>query len=280
MTRTPAWRQSSSPERPSARVIAPVRSSDVIVDDRQKRQGLVRNRSIKLWEAWQATPTRIKVANGIALAAITVIGSLALTYIDPIFVFALTMVIRTAFYALAYWYVERREYDAAVATRSFMAIQVFAYLAVIIDVFETQSTWRVMTFLILAFLLTMEVVGVRTWYSKWMEREHRQMRQMHPFERAMHPKFGSILTAVVCIILEYVVFLIMWSKLLDDIILWSYHALIWMIEHPVESLILIIIAVVIIVVTKIYIVIIWIFANPVSILGIMVIVGVIGMFIH
>ena len=237
MTRMPAWRSSSSPDHPSARVIAPMRSSDVIVDDQQKRQGLVRNRSIKLLEAWQATPTRVKVKNGIALTVIAALGSLGLTYIDPIFVFALTLVIRTMFYAFARFYVEQRAYDAAVATRSFLVVQVFAYLAVIVDIFETQSTWRVATSLILVFLLTMEVVGIRTWYSKWMEHEQRLMRQMHPLIRAMNPRTGSILTAMVCMIVEYVVFLIMWSRDLDIAILitihviwWGYH-IIWLVCH-------------------------------------------------
>lgn len=243
MTRTPAWRPGSSPDRPSARVIAPMRSRDVIIDDRHKRQRLVRNQSIKLWEAWLATPTRVKVKNGIALTVIAAIGSLSLTYIDPIFVFALTLVARMGFYGFARYYVERRQYEAAVAARSFTVIQVFAYLAVIIDIFETQSTWRVTTFLILVFLLTMEVVGMRTWYSKWMEREQRLMRQMHPIMRAMSPKTGSLLTAFVCLIVEYVGFLIMWSRDLDIAILftihmvwWVYH-IIWLICHAFAAVV-------------------------------------------
>lgn len=243
MTRMPAWRHGSLPDRPDARVIAPVRSDDVIVDDRHKRQGLVRNQSVKLWETWQVTPTRVKVKNGIALTVIAAIGSLGLTYIDPIFVFALTLVVRTLFYAFARYYMEQRAYDAAVATRSFLVVQVFAYLAVIVDIFETQSTWRVTTSLILVFLLTMEVVGIRTWYSKWMEREQRQMRQMHPLIRAMNPKTGSLLTAMVCMIVEYVVFLIMWSRDLDIAILftihviwWGYH-IIWLVCHAIVAVI-------------------------------------------
>ena len=280
MARTPTWRHASSPAVPDGKVIVPAHAGDVIIDDRQRKQGLVRNQSVKLWEAWRATPTRIKVTNGSALAVISLIGGLGLSYVDPIFVFALTLIIRMVFYALANWFVEHRAYEAPVAARSFMAIQVFAYMAVIIDVFETQSTWRITTFLILTFLLTMEVVGIRTWYSKWMEREHQQMRQMHPMERAMHPKSGSLLTAVACVIVEYVVFLIMWSKLLDDTILWVYHALIWMNDHRIESIIFITIAVVIIIVTKIYVVIIWLFTNPVLIIGLMVVVGIIGMVTH
>lgn len=279
MTGIPAWRDDSSAAQPGHKVIVPTNLGDVIVDDQTKRQP-VRAWRLKRWEQWRAIPTKTKVSNGIALAVVSAIGSLALTYFDPIAVFALTLVGRLLFYGFARYYVERRAYDAAVATRSFAVIQVFAYLAVIMDVFQSQATWRYGAFGVLAVLLTMEVVGIRTWYSKWMEREQRLMRQMHPLIRAMSPKAGSLLTAFACLIVEFSVFLIMWSKPLDEFILWLYHAVLWMIAHPVVSLFLIAIAVVLIIVTKIYVVIVWIFTNPVSIIGIMVITGIIGIIIH
>jgi hypothetical protein len=222
-----------------------------------------------LQKRWTETSLQLKLDGATLTTFVGLAAVLSLSF-STFFVFGLTLIGRLLFYAIYSWRVELRRFEAKVATRTLAFVNVCAFVSVTVALAQSEAIWKVGSYWFLVITLMIEVFSVRTWWTWWATHNHATS------DPVWKPKFGHLLAAFALLISQYVAFGILWIPLLDKIILATYHVMIWMITHPIESIIIIVVAVAIVVVTKVYVVIIWVITNPAIILGIMAIIGIIG----
>lgn len=155
-----------------------------------------------------------RAAATVVLALVAVVGT---TIISPFFTFGLTIVLRPLFFAFCTRRVAAGRFDPRTAARSLAIVNVFALMAATVVLFESSAIWRVGAYTFLVFALVMEIVGVRTWWTKWAQRNHATSYRLPA------PKLSHVATAFVWVIAQYVAYGILWIPLLDKVILFGYH---------------------------------------------------------
>jgi hypothetical protein len=226
-----------------------------------------------LRQRWTETSPQLKVDSA-TLAIFAGAATAVSLYFDAYFVFAITLIFRMLLYLGFSLYLEEGGREYRVAARVLALTNLCAFASATVTLCQSDAIWRTGSYAFIVVALTTEVIGVRTWWTWWAIHDHETGEP--PFK----PKSGHLLAVFVLIFAEFVALLIAGSQFLDESILFTYHVTLWMIAHPIEAILIIIGVVVIIVVTKVYLVIVWVFSNPWILLGIMVITGIIGIVIR
>jgi hypothetical protein len=222
-----------------------------------------------LRKRWALASLQLK-ADVATLAVFAGTATAVSMYFDPFFVFGLTLIFRMLLYLGFSLYLEEGGREYRVAARTLALTNMCAFVSATVTLCQSDAIWRTGCYAFIVVALTMEVFGVRTWWTWWAIHDHETGDP--PFK----PKSGHLLAVFVLILTEFVALLIAGIPLLDEIILFTYHAGLWMIAHPILAILIITAVVVLVVVTKVYVVFIWVFSNPWILLVIMVVVGIIG----
>jgi hypothetical protein len=192
-----------------------------------------------------------------ALTVLTGTAEVVATHFSPFFVFGLALVVRLLFFLIYSLRVEIGRFEAKVAARSLAYINVVALVAITVVLVTSTAMWKYQAYLYLVVALTVEIVSVATWYTKWAAMSELWNNGNGGLNRIFNPKKWYLLAAFAFLLGEYVAYGIEWCPLLDEIILWFYHAyirvyhiLIWMVHHPKETLIIAVITVVVAIVAR------------------------------
>ena len=213
-------------ERPLAKVI-PIRPTRRLIVN----SWLVPTRSLParrfgpLQQWWSKTPTVVK-RDAAALAVLAGTAELVATSFSPFFVFGLSLVVRLLFFLIYSLRVEIGRFEAKVAARTLAYINVVALVAITVVLVTSTAIWKYQAFLYLVFALVMEVIGMRTWYTQWAVNSENWNDGADGLNRVFEPKKWYLLAAFAFLITEYIAYGIEWCPLLDQIILFGWHAIV------------------------------------------------------
>lgn len=182
-----------------------------------------------LQRRWEQLPKVVK-RDAAAVAVLAGTAEWLSTY-SPFFVFGLALVVRLFFFLLYSLRVEIGRFEAKVAARTLAYINVVALVAITVVLFTSDAIWKYQAYLFLVFALVMEVISMRTWYTQWAVNSENWNDGSGGLNRVFEPKKWYLLAAFALLFVEYIAYGIEWCPLLDTIILFGWHALVFIGHH-------------------------------------------------
>lgn len=178
-----------------------------------------------LQRRWEQVPAVVK-RDAAAVAVLAGTAEWLSTY-SPFFVFGLALVVRLFFFLIYSLRVEIGRFEAKVAARTLAYINVVALVAITVVLFTSSAIWKYQAYLFLVFALVMEVISMRTWYTQWAVNSENWNDGSGGLNRVFEPKKWYLLAAFALLLVEYVAYGIEWCPLLDTIILFGWHVIVW-----------------------------------------------------